>query len=260
MRSGACSGPGLPGRTSSACFISEAALINPSISDRMACRPDRRRRASSAGAVQPVGTDVKGGPFRHVHVLDGHVEVDLLRVRRIRPARRGVLLSGRPGGQACSPQLEISASPSNCPAIRGTAVPIGSLITSAARPSYGVASALTITSAAPAASPHSDAAGSTVSVDPIARNRSQLPRGLLRPEEDPGVEPLAEHDRRGLQYPAAPCAVRVLLARVDPGQRTRHRRAVATATRTPRRTWCRATRSPAPRACPPSDAARRCSA
>src|ERR1051326_7421294 len=52
-------------------------------------------------------------------------------------------------------------------------MPIGSLITSAARPSYGVGPALTITSAAPlaTATAHSDAAGSTVSVEPIARNR-----------------------------------------------------------------------------------------
>ena len=35
-----------------------------------------------AGPVQSGGADVKGGPFRRVHVLDGHVEVDLLRERR----------------------------------------------------------------------------------------------------------------------------------------------------------------------------------
>ena len=35
-----------------------------------------------AGTVQPGGADVKGGPFRRVHVLDRHVEVDLLRERR----------------------------------------------------------------------------------------------------------------------------------------------------------------------------------
>ena len=67
-------------------------------------------------------------------------------------------------------------------------MPIGSLITSAARPSYGVASALTITSAAPAAaaSPHSDAAGSTVSVDPIARNRSHCRAACSAREKTPG--------------------------------------------------------------------------
>ena len=67
-------------------------------------------------------------------------------------------------------------------------MPIGSLITSAARPSYGVASALTITSAAPApaASPHSDAAGSTVSVDPIARNRSHRRAACSAREKTPG--------------------------------------------------------------------------
>src|SRR5258708_9113310 len=45
-----------------------------------------------AGAVQSGGTDVEGGPFRRVHVLDGHVEADLLRVRRIPPPPPGVLL------------------------------------------------------------------------------------------------------------------------------------------------------------------------
>src|ERR1700757_5501119 len=45
-----------------------------------------------AGAVQPGGTDGEGGPFRRIHVLDRHVEVDLLRVRRVRPARGRVLL------------------------------------------------------------------------------------------------------------------------------------------------------------------------
>src|SRR5215471_2146606 len=72
--------------------------------------------------------------------------------------------------------------------MRGTAVPIGSRMTSPARPSYGVGSALTITSAAPlaAAIPHSEAAGSTVRVDPIARNRSHSRAACSARAKTPG--------------------------------------------------------------------------
>ena len=45
-----------------------------------------------ASTVQSGGTYIEGDPFRGVHILDGRVEVDLLRVRRIRPTRRLVLL------------------------------------------------------------------------------------------------------------------------------------------------------------------------
>ena len=64
-----------------------------------------------SGTVQPGGADVKGGPFRRVHVLDRHVEVDLLRVRRIRPAWRGVVLHLL-NITGCAPPSPIMAAPS----------------------------------------------------------------------------------------------------------------------------------------------------
>jgi len=43
-----------------------------------------------SGAVQSGGTDVEGGPFRRVHVVDRHVGVGLLRTVLVRPAGRHV--------------------------------------------------------------------------------------------------------------------------------------------------------------------------
>jgi len=80
---------------------------------------------------------------------------------------------GRPGA---GPGRSYVMASSSCSASSGTTVPIGSRITAVAAPSYGVRSRLTITRPAPAraAITQSDAAGSTVSVLPIASSRSQL--------------------------------------------------------------------------------------
>ncbi len=81
-----------------------------------------------------------------------------------------------------------------------------------------------MTSRAPASTAiaHSEAAGSTVRVEPTARNRSQPSSGGDGALEYLRVECLTEHHRGRLEYSAAPRARRVLLASPDPVERRGH--------------------------------------
>jgi hypothetical protein len=70
---------------------------------------------------------------------------------------------------------------------------------------------------ASAATAHSEAAGSTVSVLPMARNRSQYVAAAAARSNTPGSSAWPYH-RGGLEDPAAPGARRIVVADADPAE------------------------------------------
>ena len=143
----------------------------------------------------------------------------------------------------------------------GSTVLIGSRSTASATASYGVGSALTMTTRAPAAAASSTMPGHRVHLQRGAHGDQHV--GLRGAGEGPAqraaVEGLSKRDRGRLEDAAAAQAGRVGLAGRDPVQRRAHRACGRRRPGTAPRGWSRAPRPPGPGRCPPAGAARRCS-